>query len=176
MLCFIDLPFNGVFVTTDIFNQRWYFSQLVSMIASSVTSFFTPLTSIHHALSVFVFLAVFLPVCLQFKTNLFKAASYFFKRCCNDRPTYILLEKYSIFFLCKNLVDFNEARLQEATLNLHTHTWFFFSLVNNVIIGDISWCHLSKESGFFAKTKSLNQVHCSSRSVIFLTMKIRREH
>ena len=36
-----------------------------------------------------------------------------------DRYT-ILLEKYLTFF-CENLVDFNEARLHEATLNLHTH-------------------------------------------------------
>ena len=28
-------------------------------------------------------------------------------------------------FFCKNLVDFNEARLHEATLNLHTHVWVF---------------------------------------------------
>ena len=32
-----------------------------------------------------------------------------------------LLEKYPIFFY-ENLVDFNEARLHEANLNLHTHT------------------------------------------------------
>ena len=33
----------------------------------------------------------------------------------------ILLEKYTTFCFCKNLVDFNEACLQEATLNLHMH-------------------------------------------------------
>ena len=33
-----------------------------------------------------------------------------------------LLEKYpTLFYFCKNLVDFNEVRLHEATLNLHTH-------------------------------------------------------
>ena len=47
--------------------------------------------------------------------------------CCNSK--YIpLLEKYPTFFFWENLVDFNEARLHEATLNLHTHAWFFSSL------------------------------------------------
>ena len=35
-----------------------------------------------------------------------------------------LIGKYSTFFLslfCENLVDLNEARLHEATLNLHMH-------------------------------------------------------
>jgi hypothetical protein len=32
-----------------------------------------------------------------------------------------LLEKYPILFICKNLVDFNEVQLHEATLNIHTH-------------------------------------------------------
>jgi hypothetical protein len=32
-----------------------------------------------------------------------------------------LLEKYPTLFFCKNLVDFNETRLHESTLNLHTH-------------------------------------------------------
>ena len=32
-----------------------------------------------------------------------------------------LLEKYPNFF-CENLVDFNEARLQKETLNVHTYT------------------------------------------------------
>jgi len=30
-----------------------------------------------------------------------------------------MLEKYPYFYFCENLVDFNEARLHEATLNLH---------------------------------------------------------
>ena len=34
-----------------------------------------------------------------------------------------LLEKYPTFFFCVNLVEFNEARLHEATLNLRTHAW-----------------------------------------------------
>ena len=33
-----------------------------------------------------------------------------------------LLEKYPTFF-CEILVDLNEARLHEKTLNLHTHAW-----------------------------------------------------
>ena len=33
-----------------------------------------------------------------------------------------LVEKYPTLFFCKNLVDFNEPRLHEATLNLHTRT------------------------------------------------------
>ena len=32
-----------------------------------------------------------------------------------------LLEKYPTLLFCENLVDFNEARLQEANLNRHTH-------------------------------------------------------
>ena len=39
-----------------------------------------------------------------------------------------LLEKYLTLFFCENLVIFNEARLHEATLNLHTHAWNFFSV------------------------------------------------
>ena len=35
------------------------------------------------------------------------------------------VRKVSDFFFCKNLVDFNEARLHEMTLNLHMHTWIF---------------------------------------------------
>ena len=31
-------------------------------------------------------------------------------------------------FFCKNLVDFNEVRLHEATLNLHTHAWILSRL------------------------------------------------
>ena len=30
-----------------------------------------------------------------------------------------------VYFLCGSLMDFNEARLHEATLNLHTHPWMF---------------------------------------------------
>ena len=33
-----------------------------------------------------------------------------------------LLEKYGPYFVLENLVDFNKARLHEATLNLHTYT------------------------------------------------------
>ena len=36
-----------------------------------------------------------------------------------------LLEKYGPYFVLENLVDFNKARLHEATLNLHTHVCFF---------------------------------------------------
>ena len=43
-----------------------------------------------------------------------------------------LLEKYPTFFFLENLVDFNEAHLHEATLNLHTHTWIFPPPVNSV--------------------------------------------
>ena len=38
-----------------------------------------------------------------------------------------LLEKYPTF-LCETLVEFSEARLYEATLNLHTYVWFFSRL------------------------------------------------
>ena len=42
-----------------------------------------------------------------------------------------LLEKYpTLVFFCENLVDFNEAHLHEATLNLHTHTWVFFACLS----------------------------------------------
>ena len=33
----------------------------------------------------------------------------------------ILLEKYLNFFFCENMVEINEARLREATFNLHAH-------------------------------------------------------
>jgi hypothetical protein len=38
-----------------------------------------------------------------------------------------LLETIRPFFR-ENLVDFNAARLHEATLNLHTHRWIFHHL------------------------------------------------
>ena len=39
-----------------------------------------------------------------------------------------LLEKYPNSFLCENLVYFNEARLHEGILNIHTHAWIFHRL------------------------------------------------
>ena len=37
-----------------------------------------------------------------------------------------MLEKYpTLLFFYENLVDFNEAHLHEATLNLHRHAWIF---------------------------------------------------
>ena len=44
----------------------------------------------------------------------------------------LLLEKYPNFFFWESLVDFNEARLHEATLNLHMHAWIFFLTVNSI--------------------------------------------
>ena len=38
-----------------------------------------------------------------------------------DQSYTTLLEKYPTLFFYENLVDVNEARLHEATLNLHTH-------------------------------------------------------
>ena len=32
-----------------------------------------------------------------------------------------VLKKYSALFFFENLVDFNEAHLNDATLNIHTH-------------------------------------------------------
>ena len=40
-----------------------------------------------------------------------------------------MLEKVSDFLFLENLVDFNEARLHKATLNLYTHTWIFSRLL-----------------------------------------------
>ena len=40
---------------------------------------------------------------------------------------FLMFEKYPTFF-CENLMDFNEARLHEAILNLHTHTWILSCL------------------------------------------------
>ena len=40
---------------------------------------------------------------------------------CIYMQLYYLLEKYPTLF-CENLVDFNEVRLHETTLNLHTNT------------------------------------------------------
>ena len=36
-----------------------------------------------------------------------------------------MLEKYPAYFSSENLVDFNEVRLHEATLNLHMHARIF---------------------------------------------------
>ena len=36
-----------------------------------------------------------------------------------------LLEIIRPYLFCKNLVVFNKARLPEASLNIHTHAWFF---------------------------------------------------
>ena len=41
-----------------------------------------------------------------------------------NAAVYCSVRKVSDFF-CENLVDFNEARLYETTLNLHTHAEFF---------------------------------------------------
>ena len=38
------------------------------------------------------------------------------------------LEKYPTCFICENLVDFNEVRLHEATLNLRMHAIIFSRL------------------------------------------------
>ena len=61
----------------------------------------------------------------------------YFQLLCNFSPTLIhytmgfrnitLLEKYPTFF-SENPVNFNEAQLNEATSNLHTHTWIFSCL------------------------------------------------
>ena len=41
-----------------------------------------------------------------------------------------LLEKYpTLILFCENLVDFNEARSHEATLNLQMHTYYCFILL-----------------------------------------------
>ena len=39
-----------------------------------------------------------------------------------------LLEKYPTLIFYENLVDLNEVRMHEATLNLDTHAWVFFRL------------------------------------------------
>ena len=39
-----------------------------------------------------------------------------------------LLEKYQSSSFCEKLVDINEARLLEATLNLQMHAWIFSHL------------------------------------------------
>ena len=41
---------------------------------------------------------------------------------------YLSVRKVSEHFFCENLVDFSEARLHEATLNLHTHASIFSRL------------------------------------------------
>ena len=45
-----------------------------------------------------------------------------------------LLDKYQTYFFCENLVDFNEARLLEAILNLHKIPEFF-QPVFSVLVG-----------------------------------------
>ena len=40
-----------------------------------------------------------------------------------------MLEKYSNFFFCENLVDLNEARLHEAILNPHINACIFSRLL-----------------------------------------------
>ena len=77
------------------------------------------------------------------------------ERSTENKGKLILTEIYTIYSvgkvsdLCENLVR-------------KTRLLWFVRLLTLLISGDI--------------TKSLNQVRCSSRSVIFLTMKIRREH
>ena len=62
----------------------------------------------------------------------------------------ISLRKVSdLIFLCKNLVDFNEVCLHEATLNLHMHLWIFSCL--SIVSVDGYSCVWSL---FFAKKKS----------------------
>ena len=46
------------------------------------------------------------------------------------------LEKYLTFFYCENLVDFNEAHLHEATLNLHICMREIFSHLSIVSVDD----------------------------------------
>ena len=38
---------------------------------------------------------------------------------------YYHVREVSKLFFCENLMNFNEAILYEASLNLHTHTWIF---------------------------------------------------
>ena len=40
----------------------------------------------------------------------------------NNKNVYYSIIKVSDLFFCENLVDYNEARLHEATLNIYTHT------------------------------------------------------
>ena len=42
--------------------------------------------------------------------------------------TYSVRKVSDLFLFLQNLVNFNEARLREATLNLHTHTLIFSRL------------------------------------------------
>ena len=45
------------------------------------------------------------------------------------------VRKVSDFFFCENLVDLNEARLHEATLNLYTNTCIFSRLSITLVDG-----------------------------------------
>ena len=64
----------------------------------------------------------------------------------------LLLEKYVTFFFCEHLVDFNEAHLHEATLNLHLHAAAsvdvkqHLSEVRSVISSDF---HCKENAGFW---------------------------
>ena len=91
---------------------------------------------------------------------------------------YYSVGKYpSFFFFLRKPSGFQWSALTWCDLEpSYVHVNFLPS-VNNVSW----WYQESKESdkpqdSRFSPKKSLNQVRCSSRSVIFLTMKIRREH
>ena len=64
------------------------------------------------------------------KMHLFSFKSLFLWSILSPRFCYIrvLLKQYWTFFLCKNMVDFNEVRLHEAILKLHTHARNFSRL------------------------------------------------
>ena len=61
----------------------------------------------------------------------------------------------NLILFCKNLVDFNEAHLYKATLNLHTHMLIFFSPINMSVDGKqhLSEVRFSALVGFSLKGK-----------------------
>ena len=44
-----------------------------------------------------------------------------------------------LILFCENLVDFNEARLHEANLNLYTHTWIFSTRQLRLLMARSIW-------------------------------------
>ena len=73
----------------------------------------------------------------------------------------ILLENYPTDFFCENLVDFNETRLHEATLNLHIHMWIFSCLS----IASVDGKQPLSEVVFSAQNEELHSLYRSSNVV-----------
>ena len=53
----------------------------------------------------------------------------------SEKVNKTMFEKYSTLFFCENLVDINNERLHDATLNPHRHAWIFVRLLIASVYG-----------------------------------------